>query len=772
MNEDRPRVPLPPATGGSDEAADPGRASSRPAPDGAPAEAMPEGPTEGSSEVSTDGSIEGSSVGSSDASSEGSTEDLSEGAELEVLDPGALRRWAFRARAALAAHRPRIDALNVYPVPDGDTGTNMLHTLSGTLRGLRSHPAPEAEPPAVADEALQRPADPDGQPGESPEMPVETPKEVETPTEPIESAEPSQRPDTGAPAEPGAAGESGNARSPQPTRRGVNVFPERWRRSEPPRSETTWEALTHSTVVAARGNSGAILSELIRGLTQTMASARGRVDGPALAKALRVASERAWTAVGRPVEGTMLSVAEGAATAADRAAEQGGRLSDVSEAAVEGAREALAATPEQLPTLKQAGVVDAGGAGLVVMLTALHDVVTGRAAGPRRGAPGGQSGAAVEGDLVATDAAHATDTAGPADTSDTPDAADRDGDAPAGGDPVACQVEQPGHVEVTYVAVGLDDAGRDRLRASLDGLGDSVVLAGAGESLFVHVHVPADAVQSAVDAAGEAGTRDVQRVRTETLPDSAARPPEPAAAPVDGPISVLSVGVRMLTPGRHLDCASDMPARLRAALTEATISPVLLVTDCVDVVRTEVDAAAADGIDVVLVAAPGPAAAVAALAVYDPQAPAAQVAEEMRVAAAAVRSATLPEVAGAADGAVAVDDTEIADGAGVALTAEAAPGAESADGAGDARTPKADDGAEVPERAGVDAVSDAAIRLVDDLLADAGDGPELLTLLARPDATRAVRAVCEHLARTHEELQVQSLELTDSGGPVLIAGVE
>lgn len=700
MNDDRPRVPLPPATGGSDEAADPGRASSRPAPGGVPVEGMPTDSAETAAEATPEISPEAATAAPTEAATAAPTEVVAEssaeGAELEVLDPGALRRWAFRARAALAAHRPRIDALNVYPVPDGDTGTNMLHTLSGTLRGLRAHPPetdsraerPATTPPAAAAEA----ADP------SAESTVGS------------TADSAAEAAAGSGAEAGAPEGTGSARS---VRRGVNVFPERWRRSEPPRSETTWEALTHSTVVAARGNSGAILSELIRGLTQTMASARGRVDGPALATALRVASERAWTAVGRPVEGTMLSVAEGAATAADRAAEQGGRLSDVSEAAVEGAREALAATPEQLPTLKQAGVVDAGGAGLVVMLSALHDVVTGRAAGSRRGAPRGEQGAVDEGDPYSADPA---------------DPAVWEADALAGVDPATCQVEQPGHVEVTYVAAGLDDAGRDRLRVSLDGLGDSVVLAGAGESLFVHVHVPADQVQSAVDAAGEAGARGVQRVRTETLPDSAARPPAPVAAPVDGPISVLSVGVRMLTPGRHLDCAGDLPDRLRAALTEATLSPVLLVTDCVDVVRAEVEAAAADGIDVVLVAAPGPAAAVAALAVYDPQTPAAQVAEEMRVAAAAVRSATLPSAGDAA---------------------------EAADQAG----------AGVPE---------AATRLVDDLLAAAQDGaePELLTLLARADAAGAVQAVTAHLARTREELQVQVLELTDSDGPVLIAGVE
>ncbi|MDO5711228.1 MAG: DAK2 domain-containing protein [Micrococcales bacterium] len=329
---------------------------------------------------------------------------------LEELDGAALRRWAFRARAALAQHRGGIDALNVFPVPDGDTGTNMLATLTGALRGARPGAATTSDP-AV---------------GLSPAAPVQAPDDHH---------------------------ETVVDRTPQghPTSR--------------------IEAVARKTLTTARGNSGVILSELLRGLSQVVGAGRARVDGPTLAAALRTASERAWQAVGRPVDGTMLSVARAAAAAADHAARGSGRLVDVTGAAVEGARKALASTPDQLPTLKRAGVVDAGGAGLLVVLSALHDVVTGRRT---------------------TDHLPASDR--------------RDDHAP---EPHDAQ----GQFEVMYVVSGLTSTARCRLRDDLDALGDSVVIAGDAHEARVHVHTRAP--EAAVACGRTAGA--VSDVRSEPL---------------------------------------------------------------------------------------------------------------------------------------------------------------------------------------------------------------------------------------------------------------
>ena len=97
----------------------------------------------------------------------------------------------------------------------------------------------------------------------------------------------------------------------------------------------------------------------------------------AFADALRYAADAAYGAVAQPVEGTMLTVARAAATGAMTAANDGKSLADVCLAAVASARQALTKTTEQLDVLRRAGVVDAGGAGLVVILGAMESVLTG-----------------------------------------------------------------------------------------------------------------------------------------------------------------------------------------------------------------------------------------------------------------------------------------------------------------------------------------------------------------------------------------------------------
>jgi hypothetical protein len=269
---------------------------------------------------------------------------------------------------ALGHHRAEIDALNVFPVPDGDTGTNMYLTI-------------EAAAVAAAE--------------------VTDPASVPGPTA---------------------------------------------------------EALARGALLGARGNSGVILSQLLRGVADVI----GGVDEPTgqtLVHALEHAADLGYAAVSRPVEGTVLTVAraaaEGGATRAD------GTPADVARAAAEQAHVALAHTPEQLPALAAAGVVDAGGKGLVVVLDALQEVLTGEAP--------------AEHTMVEHVVAHEP--------------------MPQG------EYEGPRY-EVMYLLDGEDD-GISALRTRLDGLGDSLVVVGGGGLWNVHVHT--DNIGASIEAGIEAG---------------------------------------------------------------------------------------------------------------------------------------------------------------------------------------------------------------------------------------------------------------------------
>src|SRR5262245_16345843 len=134
-------------------------------------------------------------------------------------------------------------------------------------------------------------------------------------------------------------------------------------------------AISHGSLMGARGNSGVILSQILRGLVGVMGEAGG-CDGPTLVAALRAASDAAYQAVMRPVEGTILTVVRAAAEATEAAPP--GTLVAVVDVARAAAVDALEHTPEQLPVLAEAGVVDAGGTGFVLLIDALAHVVDGR----------------------------------------------------------------------------------------------------------------------------------------------------------------------------------------------------------------------------------------------------------------------------------------------------------------------------------------------------------------------------------------------------------
>ena len=200
---------------------------------------------------------------------------------LEQLGPDALRHTLVTYRDTLKRHQADINKLNVYPVPDGDTGTNMMRTLDAVVAELEKRP--------------------------------------------------------------GALDETCNA-------------------------------ISHGSLMGARGNSGVILSQILRGLSATMKSAREH-GAPKVAEALKAASVAAYESVLKPIEGTILTVVRETADAAVRAANDGATLAAMLRVARAAGRESLANTPELLPVLKDAGVVDAGGAGFLLFLdSALHVV--------------------------------------------------------------------------------------------------------------------------------------------------------------------------------------------------------------------------------------------------------------------------------------------------------------------------------------------------------------------------------------------------------------
>jgi DAK2 domain fusion protein YloV len=203
---------------------------------------------------------------------------------LEQLAALDVRQAITRFRDALRDHQDELNRLNVYPVPDGDTGTNMTLTLESVVNEL-----------GTAEDMAE-----------------------------------------------------------------------------------VCQAVAHGSLMGARGNSGVILSQILRGLADTFRAAD--VAGPAeIAVGLRKASDAAYEAVMRPVEGTILTVVREAAEAAEAARDAGEQtLVGVLDAALTAAREAVLNTPELLPVLKEAGVIDAGGRGFTLLLDAFLEVVADR----------------------------------------------------------------------------------------------------------------------------------------------------------------------------------------------------------------------------------------------------------------------------------------------------------------------------------------------------------------------------------------------------------
>src|SRR5207248_89550 len=269
-------------------------------------------------------------------------------------DLEAVERLVDSALSSLEASRARIDDLNVYPVPDGDTGTNLTLTVRAVAEALEGSQA--ADRPALAHE------------------------------------------------------------------------------------------VTRAALMGARGNSGVILSQIVRGAATVLAESTNGVAPGLAARALRGASDAAYSAVRRPVEGTMLSVVRELAEEAESRADDPAPLGDLLIELVRRGEEAVARTPEQLEVLREAGVVDAGGAGLVELLRGVAAAVAGE---PVPEAP------VVAPERAGLDAIH---------------------------------LEQSRYRYCTVFVVEGEALDRDALEAQLERLGDSLLVVGDESALKVHVH--------------------------------------------------------------------------------------------------------------------------------------------------------------------------------------------------------------------------------------------------------------------------------------------
>jgi len=207
---------------------------------------------------------------------------------LETLDSKNLANLMYCFRDALQDHKENLNSLNVYPVPDGDTGSNMVATLNSVVSEI---------------ESLE----------ENPEL------------------------------------------------------------------ENIIEAISHGSLMGARGNSGVIISQILRGFVSEIKSAsRKTIDANLFSGALSAASSAAYEAVGNPVEGTILTVVRETAEAAEKAASEESGLLPVAEIAREAAKHSLDSTPELLAVLARAGVVDAGGSGFLLLMDSLLHVIDDR----------------------------------------------------------------------------------------------------------------------------------------------------------------------------------------------------------------------------------------------------------------------------------------------------------------------------------------------------------------------------------------------------------
>ena len=429
------------------------------------------------------------------------------GDAVAALALALLEHWCDVTLEALGVAREEIDALNVYPVPDGDTGTNLYLTFEAARQALV-----DAEPTTLV----------------------------------------------------GA----------------LTVF-------------------ARGALLGARGNSGVILSQLMRAGADQLLRGDPSKPGQLLADTLTLASTAAYDAVATPVEGTILTVARAAAEAGQAAVPEApedlaAQMGYVVRAAARAAREALERTPEQLPILASAGVVDAGGRGLCVILDAAEEALTGQRPAVRY---------QRRGPLPV-----------PIQT-----AADLSADGPA--------------YEVMFL-LDADDSKVLGLRERLAPLGDSLVVVGGDGLWNVHVHV--DDVGAAIEAGLDAGRPYRVRVThfAEQLSQAAAarrRGGAGAEGGKGGPRGVVAVGagpgLRSLFAQAGAGVVPGGPGRrcstgelLEAIRSTGSAEVILLPNDgdTIAVAEAAAQAARDEGIRAAVIPTRAQVQGLAAVAVHDP----------------------------------------------------------------------------------------------------------------------------------------------------------
>ncbi|MEU4600155.1 DAK2 domain-containing protein [Nocardia sp. NPDC023988] len=282
----------------------------------------------------------------------------------EALDGAALLSWARSCRAGLESRRSEIDALNVFPIADSDTGTNLLATMRAALAAAeadggaqeRSRVQPElGQTRHATDSVAVAPLGGAVSGGAAEAMSADSSPSVPASTG-AQSAD----------AVPGDRGVQASVPGERSEIAGGGALGDG-------RAGEVAKALARGATAGARGNSGIILSQVLRGIAEAV------VSGPLTGERLRVALRRAAVLVRQglsaPVEGTILTVLDRAAVAAAESGDSS--LESVAKAAADGAARALNETPAQLGVLRAAGVVDAGARGLLVLLDCLVAEVCG-----------------------------------------------------------------------------------------------------------------------------------------------------------------------------------------------------------------------------------------------------------------------------------------------------------------------------------------------------------------------------------------------------------
>ncbi|MHB1973369.1 MAG: DAK2 domain-containing protein [Acidimicrobiales bacterium] len=539
-----------------------------------------------------------------------------------ALDARGLAETMIVARDLLARHQSAINRLNVYPVPDGDTGTNMLLTLG-----------------SVVDEVG-----------------------------PLESV------GAGAPA-----------------------------------MQLVCAAVAHGSLMGARGNSGVILCQVLRGLVGPLATApEGLVGAGEIAAGLADGAAAARQAVLRPVEGTMLSVADAAAAAAGEAVRAQLGLAAVLGSARAAAVSALWRTPEQLPVLAKAGVVDAGGAGFLLLLDAFGEVVTGEAAG----------GLELPPDVLATLASGA-------------------------GEPQSVPAAGTEGVELRYEVMYLLDAPDEAIPAFKEvwaGVGDSIVVVGGSGLWNCHIHT--DDIGAAIEAALDAGRpREirvtdlveqveeeewVRRAETSTVDEPSGPPPVTSVVAVatgDGVRRIFrSLGVGLTVAGGQ--SMNPSTAEILAALEAVPAGEVVLLPNNSNIIPVAEQAALRSTKRVRVVPTRGVQEGFAALLEYDPQASVDENAVTMTDAASRIVAGEVTRAVRAADSPVGA----ISAGDFIGLS-----------------------------RSGVESVAatlaEATCKLIDRLV---GPGHEIVTMIEGEGSSVAERRkVTEWIRAEHPELSVE-----------------